>query len=95
MQFWLDAAAAECLAGFSAAAAADFGVAGDGAEAVVAEVLGGEAGVAEFFLDDGAVDCAGGSGDGPRYVQGPIVVTGSDPYGLDRDHDGIGCEPRG
>ncbi len=38
------------------------------------------------------VDCAGGSGDGPRYVQGPIRVTGSDPYGLDRDHDGIGCE---
>jgi hypothetical protein len=38
------------------------------------------------------VDCAGGSGDGPRYVEGPIRVTGSDPYGLDRDHDGIGCE---
>ena len=38
------------------------------------------------------VDCAGGSGNGPRYVQGPIIVTGSDPYGLDSDHDGIGCE---
>ena len=38
------------------------------------------------------VDCAGGSGNGPRYVQGPITVTGSDPYGLDSDHDGIGCE---
>jgi hypothetical protein len=38
------------------------------------------------------VDCAGGSGDGPRYVEGPVRVTGSDPYGLDRDHDGIGCE---
>jgi hypothetical protein len=38
------------------------------------------------------VDCAGGSGDGPRYVEGPIRVTGSDPYGLDRDRDGIGCE---
>jgi hypothetical protein len=38
------------------------------------------------------VDCAGGSGNGPRYVQGPISVTGSDPYGLDSDHDGIGCE---
>lgn len=38
------------------------------------------------------VDCAGGSGNGPRYVEGPITVTGSDPYGLDRDHDGIGCE---
>lgn len=38
------------------------------------------------------VDCAGGSGNGPRYVKGPIRVTGSDPYGLDRDGDGIGCE---
>lgn len=38
------------------------------------------------------VDCAGGSGDGPRYVSGPVYVTGSDPYNLDRDGDGIGCE---
>jgi hypothetical protein len=38
------------------------------------------------------VDCAGGSGNGPRYVQGPLTVTGSDPYGLDHNHDGIGCE---
>src|ERR671925_269790 len=38
------------------------------------------------------VDCAGGTGDGPRYVMGPIRVTGSDPYGLDGDNDGIGCE---
>lgn len=38
------------------------------------------------------VDCAGGSGDGPRYVQGPVYVTGSDPYGLDSDGDGVGCE---
>jgi hypothetical protein len=38
------------------------------------------------------VDCAGGSGDGPRYVQGPVYVTGSDPYDLDRDGDGVGCQ---
>lgn len=38
------------------------------------------------------VDCAGGSGDGPRYVSGPVQVTGSDPYGLDADNDGVGCE---
>lgn len=38
------------------------------------------------------VDCAGGSGNGPRYVKGPIRVTGSDPYGLDRDGDGVGCQ---
>jgi hypothetical protein len=38
------------------------------------------------------VDCAGGSGDGPRYVSGPIRVTGLDPYGLDGDNNGVGCE---
>jgi endonuclease YncB( thermonuclease family) len=37
-------------------------------------------------------DCAGGSGDGPRYVQGPVYVNGSDPYDLDRDGDGVACE---
>ena len=37
------------------------------------------------------VDCAGGSGNGPRY-SGPVSVTGSDPYDLDRDGDGRGCE---
>lgn len=37
-------------------------------------------------------DCAGGSGDGPRYVSGTVRVTGSDPYGLDADNDGYGCE---
>lgn len=38
------------------------------------------------------VDCAGGSGNGPAYVQGPVRVIGSDVYGLDSDGDGIGCE---
>jgi resuscitation-promoting factor RpfB len=38
------------------------------------------------------VDCAGGSGNGPAYVDGPIRVTGSDPYDLDRDGDGIACD---
>jgi hypothetical protein len=39
------------------------------------------------------VDCAGGSGNGPAYVQGPVRVVGSDIYGLDgNDNDGIGCE---
>lgn len=37
-------------------------------------------------------DCAGGSGNGPRYAQGPIYVDGSDPYDLDRDGDGVACE---
>ncbi|WP_405063975.1 G5 domain-containing protein [Kribbella sp. NBC_01505] len=38
------------------------------------------------------VDCSGGSGNGPEYVDGPVTVTGSDIYRLDADHDGIGCE---
>jgi hypothetical protein len=38
------------------------------------------------------VDCAGGSGNGPAYVQGPVYVVGSDIYGLDSDGDGVGCE---
>lgn len=37
-------------------------------------------------------DCAGGLGDGPYFVRGPIPVGGNDPYNLDRDGDGIGCE---
>jgi hypothetical protein len=38
------------------------------------------------------VDCAGGGGNGPVYVRGPIRVIGTDIYGLDRDGDGIACE---
>lgn len=40
------------------------------------------------------VDCAGGGGNGPAYVQGPVKVVGSDIYGLDRDGNGEGCEPK-
>ena len=40
----------------------------------------------------GDYDCAGGSGNGPNYVSGPVTVTGSDPFGLDADGDGVGCE---
>jgi hypothetical protein len=38
------------------------------------------------------VDCAGGSGDGPAYVSGPVTVVGVDIYKLDHDRDGVGCE---
>lgn len=38
------------------------------------------------------VDCAGGNGNGPAYVAGPVRVIGSDIYDLDRDGNGIGCE---
>jgi hypothetical protein len=38
------------------------------------------------------VDCAGGSGNGPAYVSGPVYVTGIDVYDLDRDGNGVGCE---
>ncbi|BBY53188.1 hypothetical protein [Mycolicibacillus koreensis] len=39
------------------------------------------------------VDCAGGNGNGPEYVSGPVYVVGEDIYGLDREGDGIACEP--
>jgi len=39
------------------------------------------------------VDCAGGSGNGPEYVAGPVRVVGDDIYELDREGDGIACEP--
>lgn len=38
------------------------------------------------------VDCAGGSGNGPAYVAGPVYVVGTDIYDLDRDGDGIACD---
>jgi hypothetical protein len=38
-------------------------------------------------------DCAGGSGNGPKYVQGTVRVHPPDPFDLDADSDGLGCEP--
>ena len=38
------------------------------------------------------VDCAGGSGDGPEYVDGPVTVVGDDVYDLNRDDDNIACD---
>jgi hypothetical protein len=40
----------------------------------------------------GDYDCAGGSGNGPGYVEGPIRVRPPDPFDLDREGDGWGCE---
>ena len=40
----------------------------------------------------GDYDCAGGSGNGPSYVQGTVRVVGPDEFDLDRDGDGLGCE---
>ena len=37
-------------------------------------------------------DCRGNGGNGPKYVDEPVRVTGSDPYDLDRDGDGVGCD---
>lgn len=42
---------------------------------------------------DTDVDCAGGSGNGPSYADGPVDVIGEDIYDLDADDDGVGCEP--
>lgn len=30
--------------------------------------------------------------NGPNYVDGPIRVRPPDPFDLDRDGDGVGCE---
>lgn len=41
------------------------------------------------------VDCYGGSGNGPRYTKPGVVYHVKDRYdryGLDADHDGLGCE---
>jgi hypothetical protein len=40
----------------------------------------------------GDYDCEGGSGNGPNYVAGPVRVRPPDPFDLDRDGDGWGCE---
>lgn len=40
----------------------------------------------------GDYDCAGGTGNGPNYVEGPIRVLPPDPFDLDGNGDGIGCE---
>jgi hypothetical protein len=42
----------------------------------------------------GDIDCAGGGGNGPSFVVGPVPVAPGDPHRLDRDGDGIGCEPK-
>jgi hypothetical protein len=41
---------------------------------------------------DNDYDCAGGEGDGPHYIAGPVTVAGDDPFDLDRDGDGTGCD---
>ena len=41
------------------------------------------------------IDCAGGPGDGPRFQPGPVWVGSDDPFDLDRDGDGWGCEVGG
>ena len=39
----------------------------------------------------GDYDCEG-AGDGPGFLDAPLRVTGSDPFDLDPDHDGFGCD---
>jgi hypothetical protein len=39
------------------------------------------------------VDCSPGNGNGPEYVTGPFEYEGEDIYDLDRDGDGVTCEP--
>ncbi len=42
-------------------------------------------------MNAGDYDCASGSGNGPNYT-GAVQVYGADPFDLDRDNDGWGCE---
>src|SRR3990167_4056721 len=42
-------------------------------------------------MNAGDYDCASGSGNGPNYT-GAVQVYSSDPFDLDRDNDGWGCE---
>lgn len=53
------------------------------------ECVQGYSGCLEPGVSD--YDCEG-EGDGPQYVEGPIKVTGSDPFDLDPDDDGYGCD---
>jgi hypothetical protein len=52
-------------------------------------------GYSPCLVDHGGADydCYGGGGDGPYYTKAGVVykVTGSDPYNLDTDGDGLGC----
>jgi hypothetical protein len=47
-------------------------------------------------LSAGDYDCEGGTGNGPNYIPGPVTVRHDvdpdDPFDLDRDGNGIGCE---
>lgn len=62
------------------------------ASVIAAVMLAGCFGPSAYPGPGPDVDCAGGSGDGPRYVDGPVTVDDSDPFDLDRDGDGVGCE---
>jgi hypothetical protein len=48
----------------------------------------------DVCLDPAAADydCAGGSGNGPECVEDPIRVRPPDPFDLDGNGDGVGCE---
>jgi hypothetical protein len=55
-------------------------------------LLVGELSIERGEVADGPdVDCAGGSGNGPRYT-GTVRVSGDDVYDLDRDRESVGCE---
>ena len=58
-------------------------------------VAGCTAGYSPCIPNVGAdYDCGGGGGDGPYFTPLGVVytVTGADPYNLDHDNDGLGCE---
>jgi hypothetical protein len=65
--------------------------AADAAQAAAAQCDSSYAGAC-LKPDSPDYDCEGGSGDGPDYT-GTVQVVGDDHYDLDRDGDGIACDP--
>jgi hypothetical protein len=63
-------------------------------QAPVAPVQQCTPGYSPCIAPGGDVDCAGGTGNGPRYVAGPISVDQAfgDIYDLDGDGNGVGCQ---
>jgi hypothetical protein len=83
---------AEAEAAVAAAADGDAGAAADAPAGDCAAYADSDGWCVDGIGD---YDCAGGSGNGPNYApEGVRVVEpGRDPFGLDRDEDGIGCDP--
>ncbi|HEX5016250.1 MAG TPA: PASTA domain-containing protein [Actinomycetes bacterium] len=64
----------------------------DGAVVILVRDNGCTPGYSPCLLFAPGYDCPGRSADGPVFPDGVVRVRGDDPYGLDPDGDGYGCE---